>query len=130
MALLGALGQVVGNQLDLLAAPVLLALWLRRAGQETPALVHVNLGEKRRQPLMVRHDGLGLAVVAQGHRRHRTEMSADFAHQAEAGINADVQAIVAGNNADRVPRADSGADVAFQAQHLVQAQLHCIDEQL
>ncbi len=79
-----------------------LSLGLGRTGQEAPALVHVDLGEKRRQPLVVRHDGLDLAVVAQGHRRHRAEMGADFAHQAEAGVDADVQAIVGGNNNDRV----------------------------
>ena len=32
--------------------------------------------------------------------------------------------------ADRLPGADCGADVALQAQNLVQAQLHRIDEQL
>ena len=57
-------------------------------------------------------------------------MGADFAHQAEAGVDADVQAIVGGDNDDGVPRADSGADVAFQAENLVQTQLHRIDEQL
>ena len=127
-ALLGALGQVVGNQPDLLAAPVLLPVGDRRTGQEAPALIHVDLGEKRRQPLVVRHDGLDLAVVAQGHRRHRAEMGADFAHQTEAGVDADVQTVVAGDNDDGVPRADPGADVAFQAQNLVQTQLHRIDK--
>ncbi len=37
--------------------------------------------------------------------------------------------VVAGNNADGLPGADPGADVALQAQNLVQAQLHRIDEQ-
>ncbi len=56
-------------------------------------------------------------------------MGADFAHQAEAGVDGDVQTGFPGDDPDRVPGADLGADVALQAQNLVQAQLHRIDEE-
>ncbi len=98
---------------------MLLPLGLWRAWQGAAALVHVDLGEKRRQSLMVRHDGLDHAVVAQGHRGHRTEMSADFAHQTEAGIDGNVQITFSGDNRHRLPGADFGADVALEAPLLV-----------
>jgi hypothetical protein len=124
--MLGALFQSIGYQLQLLAAPVDFPFGLGGAGFRALAFVHLDLGEEGGQPSMFGQNCLGLPVIGQGHCPQGAEMGADLAQHAAPGVEVDFQAGLPRDDSHRLPGADQGADVAFDAGLFIQAQLHLV----